>query len=239
MKKLIVTVLSLCAASVKKYFIMILVGLFSIVSIIKAQNDPWTEKCPLPERNSWLASCTLDEKVYIIGGATDLIVLSNVEVYDPATDTWNTKAEMPTRRMALSASVVEGFIYTFGGNIVSYPWIPSVATVEEYDPSLDQTTDVGNSSLVQHPDQFLLSQNYPNPFNPTTIIDYQLSISGEVELSVYNLLGQKIITLVSEKQVAGTYNIEWDATGFPSGIYLMELAVDGQYKQVKRLVLCK
>ena len=98
---------------------------------------------------------------------------------------------------------------------------------------------VGVEQTHSQPVSFHLNQNYPNPFNPTTIIDYQLSISGEVELNVYNLLGQKRITLVSEKQVAGTYQIEWNATGYPSGVYLMELAVDGQYKQVKRLVLCK
>jgi flagellar hook assembly protein FlgD len=54
-------------------------------------------------------------------------------------------------------------------------------------------------------------QNYPNPFNPKTAIGYQLSAVSTVELSIYNLLGQKVATLVSGKQAAGQHQIEWDA----------------------------
>jgi N-acetylneuraminic acid mutarotase len=443
MKKLIVTVLLLCAASVKKYFIMVVIGLFSIVSIINAQNGPWTVKQPLPERNSWLASCTLDGKVYVIGGATDNTVLSTVEVYDPvtdtwdttkakmsdsrwglsvnvvdgkiyaiggvegasgpalskvevydpgkdtweskaemptarvgfascvvddkiyvlggapsepfqtplktvdvydpeadswntletslptatafhsacvvdgkiyliggtsqspwtgsaeieeydpasdqwtrkknmptgrwaltscaengkiyviggtrspgsggsskveeydpATDTWKTKAEMPTRRLALSASEVEGKIYTFGGHILSYPWIPSVATVEEYDPSLDQSTTVVNSSLAQHPNQFMLFQNYPNPFNPETTIEYELKSPLDVRLSIYNPSGQTVRVLINGFQSAGSYQIRWNGRNdlgqaLPSGVYFLEMVVNGFNKHIRRMVLMK
>jgi len=69
----------------------------------------------------------------------------------------------------------------------------------------------------------VLSQNYPNPFNPSTTIEYQLPATSHVDLSIYNLLGQKVSTLVTEKQNAGTYQVQWDATGLASGIYFYQL----------------
>jgi hypothetical protein len=65
--------------------------------------------------------------------------------------------------------------------------------------------------------EFRLLQNFPNPFNPTTIINYELPITNYTELNIYNLLGQRVATLVSEKQEAGQHQVEWDASGFSSG----------------------
>jgi hypothetical protein len=73
------------------------------------------------------------------------------------------------------------------------------------------------------PDRYQLFQNYPNPFNPATMISYQLPMTSKVELSIYNLLGQRVATLVSQKQPAGTYSVQWDASGFASGVYLYRL----------------
>jgi len=85
---------------------------------------------------------------------------------------------------------------------------------------------------------FSLSQNYPNPFNPVTIINYQLPTTNEIELSIYNLLGQKVITLVNEKQSAGSYNIKWDASRFAAGVYYYQLTA-GDFQEVKKMVLLK
>jgi hypothetical protein len=73
------------------------------------------------------------------------------------------------------------------------------------------------------PKVFVLHQNYPNPFNPTTMINYQLPMNSSVELSIYNLLGQKVATLVDEQKRAGYHRVEWDASGFASGVYLYRL----------------
>ncbi len=75
------------------------------------------------------------------------------------------------------------------------------------------------------PKRFILYQNYPNPFNNSTMINYQLPMSSEVELSIYNTLGQKVATLISEKQQAGSYRVEWDASKAASGVYLYRLSV--------------
>jgi hypothetical protein len=88
------------------------------------------------------------------------------------------------------------------------------------------------------PATFVLEQNYPNPFNPTTKINYELQITNEIDLSVYNVLGQKIATLVSKKQSAGSHQVEWDASGFASGVYYYVLKA-GEFHQVRKMVLLK
>jgi len=89
---------------------------------------------------------------------------------------------------------------------------------------------------TQLPSEFKLSQNYPNPFNPATTINYQLPITNYVELSVYNLLGQKVVTLVSENQPPGQYKVEWRAGNMASGIYYYKLSA-GEYVEMKKMIL--
>jgi len=86
---------------------------------------------------------------------------------------------------------------------------------------------------------FQLYDNYPNPFNNATIINYQLPRTSEVELSIYNIVGQKVKTLVSEKQPAGNYKVEWDATGFASGVYMYQLTTNRGFTQTKKMVLLR
>jgi hypothetical protein len=97
--------------------------------------------------------------------------------------------------------------------------------------------DVKESKSIL-PAAFYLLENYPNPFNPITMINYQLPMTNEVELSIYNLVGQKIATLVSERQAAGTYRVHWDASGFASGVYLYRLHA-GNYVETKKMVLVR
>jgi hypothetical protein len=100
---------------------------------------------------------------------------------------------------------------------------------------------IGTVSVESHPTivhQYALKQNYPNPFNPKTIINYELPITNDVQLNIYNLIGQKIVTLVSEKQEAGIHQVEWDASGFASGVYYYQIRA-GNYQEVKKMVLAK
>lgn len=97
--------------------------------------------------------------------------------------------------------------------------------------------------IAQRPTEFELSQNYPNPFNPGTEIEYTLQKSAQVSLQIYNLLGQKVKTLVNEYQSASSYHIVWDGKNeqgktASSGIYLYRLEVNG-VSQAKRMVLLK
>jgi len=89
------------------------------------------------------------------------------------------------------------------------------------------------------PARFVLRQNYPNPFNPVTNIEYQLPVQSRVELSIYNLLGQKTAVLVSRKQAAGNYKVEWNASGYASGIYIYKLKTDKGFTAARKLILLK
>ena len=90
----------------------------------------------------------------------------------------------------------------------------------------------------QLPKIFKLDQNYPNPFNPITMINYQLPMISDVKLTVFNLLGQKVVTLINKIQPAGKYQVEWDASGFASGIYYYQINA-GDFQSVKKMVFIK
>ena len=93
------------------------------------------------------------------------------------------------------------------------------------------------------PETYGMFQNYPNPFNPSTTIRYQMPDAGEVDVSVYNLLGEKIITLVSEYQVAGRYRIEWTGLNesgnhLPSGLYFYQIR-SGSFRKTMKMILIR
>ena len=83
-----------------------------------------------------------------------------------------------------------------------------------------------------------LAQNYPNPFNPRTVISYQLPVTSHIDLSIFNVLGQKMATIVDEKQPAGQYTYEFDASKFDSGIYFYRLKTNN-FCETKRMLLLK
>ena len=85
---------------------------------------------------------------------------------------------------------------------------------------------------------FTLLQNYPNPFNPSTIIKYQIPELSFVTLKIYDVLGNEITNLVNEEEPIGSYEIEFDATTLPSGIYFYKLQA-GNFVETKKMVLLK
>jgi len=95
---------------------------------------------------------------------------------------------------------------------------------------------IDDENIEYFPTLFSLKQNYPNPFNPRTIINYELPITNDVNLSIYNLLGQKVVRLVSERQKAGRHQVEWDASGFASGVYYYKIEA-GEFQDVKKMIL--
>jgi len=88
------------------------------------------------------------------------------------------------------------------------------------------------------PTEFALSSNYPNPFNASTVIDYQLPATTDVRLEVYNLLGERVATLVDSKQQAGYRSVIWDASEVSSGLYFYKLTA-GDFTETKRMILVK
>jgi hypothetical protein len=88
------------------------------------------------------------------------------------------------------------------------------------------------------PESYCLLRNYPNPFNPTTMIAFDLPVSGQVSLKVFNILGQEVRTLVNRYLDAGPYEFEFDAGRLSSGVYFYRLQMD-EYIETKRMLFLK
>ena len=73
------------------------------------------------------------------------------------------------------------------------------------------------------PNNFSINKIFPNPFNPITTISYSIPTSQFVSINIYNLKGEKIQTLLNQFKTPGNYNINWDASGFASGVYILQL----------------
>ena len=105
--------------------------------------------------------------------------------------------------------------------------------------SVIQKSPVGITDLnLGIPTNFELSQNYPNPFNPTTHIKFGLPKTSRVKIELYNLLGQKVDTILENFLNSGYYVVDYDASSLPSGIYLYRLEADG-FSEIKRMILLK
>jgi len=88
------------------------------------------------------------------------------------------------------------------------------------------------------PAYYSLSQNYPNPFNPSSNIKYSIPISSLVQIKVFDVLGKEICTLIEEEKSAGSYEVEFDASGLPGGVYFYQLKA-GKYFETKKMLLLK
>jgi hypothetical protein len=117
----------------------------------------------------------------------------------------------------------------------NYNFITGGSVKALYDPI---PLPVEKKPEIQLPEGYEMFQNYPNPFNPLTAIGYQLSAVSSVNLSIYNLLGQKVATLVDAQQMAGYHQVEWDASRFPSGVFYYKIQA-GEFQDVKKMILLR
>ena len=115
-------------------------------------------------------------------------------------------------------------------------------------------TEVNQATSTTVFNKFVLSQNYPNPFNPTTTIKFTIPLEvkrktidgfipsgvegGLVRLLIYDILGREVATLVNQKQKPGNYEVNWEASNQPSGIYFYQLTV-GNYVETKKMILLR
>lgn len=97
---------------------------------------------------------------------------------------------------------------------------------------------IQNQNGITSPDGYSLSQNYPNPFNPSTVIRYYLTEKSFANLRIFNSLGKEVFVLVNESQNAGNYEVEWNASALPSGIYFYRLTA-GEFTETKKMTLIK
>jgi hypothetical protein len=134
-----------------------------------------------------------------------------------------------------------------GHYLLYYTGANSGWTIQSIGLAIDSVT----TSIDDHetlPAYFALLQNYPNPFNPTTVISYQIPLNPPLQrgnergiyvtLKVYDMLGREVATLVNEKKDAGTYSVQWNASGFSSGIYFYRLEAAGR-QEIRKMLLLK
>lgn len=153
----------------------------------------------------------------------------------------STKKGMPKEIDSMTVSV--GFFYKTIGSIELlldrltfwYPDDPLGRLIDDFGDSTivsvkDEKSDVPNS--------FKLFQNYPNPFNPTTNIKYEISSIANVKLTVYDILGREIETLVNEEKLPGSYEVKFNASHLSSGTYFYVLRA-GNFSETKKMLLMK
>jgi hypothetical protein len=107
---------------------------------------------------------------------------------------------------------------------------------------VDEVTDISDPSAGNIPVEYVLMQNYPNPFNPATTIRYGIPKAEKVAVVIFNILGQKVRTLVSGKQEPGYYTLTWDSRddfGNPvsSGLYFLRVTAGRQHKTIKIMLV--
>ncbi|MBN2413568.1 T9SS type A sorting domain-containing protein [candidate division KSB1 bacterium] len=160
------------------------------------------------------------------------------------------------RSIAARGTETVQFKWTVGSETGAFPRIYAVIDAEHQLPEIHENNNkswiilnkssesgIQQNRHVKSPFSVILYHNYPNPFNPVTHIDYTLRQNSRVELTVYNLLGEKIVTLVDLDQNAGSYQVTWDSTDLhggqaASGIYFYKI-IAGDFTDVKKMILIR
>ncbi len=148
--------------------------------------------------------------------------LKILDISDPANPTLF--AHYDTYGYSTGVEVIDDIVYlTEIGNLMMLRFDPETGTIEEISGS---------------PSAFALSQNYPNPFNAMTTIRYDLPEQSDVRIEIFDIMGRKIETLITETQPAGSHAVTWDGDNSPSGIYFYTITA-GEYRESNSCVLLK
>ncbi len=182
-------------------------------------------------------------RIYIIGGYNENSqALNTVEIFSAYGDQYFIEESPPIQdaRYNFMSALLDGNIYILGGFDNEGKVISSIERLGDA-----ATTENSDNSLSNSFTKFELYQNYPNPFNPATIIKYSVPVSdanfasaANVQLTVYDVLGNEIATLVDKKQPPGIYEISFEASTFPSGVYFYQLK-SGQFIQTRKMILLR
>jgi photosystem II stability/assembly factor-like uncharacterized protein len=211
--------------------------------------------------------CTVTDVTtfYVVGGGGDIHIWSDFVVPVELTSItasvmesnvtllWKTSTEVNNKGFDIERKSFDGEFKTIGfvegngttTNITSYSFTDKDVANGNYNYRLHQMDYDGTSKYYNVPEdiivnvsQFALAQNYPNPFNPATKIKYSIPEEGIVKLNVFNMLGQQVYTLVNQQMKAGTYEVDFNASSFASGVYLYRLEI-GKLVSIKKLIVLK
>jgi hypothetical protein len=137
-----------------------------------------------------------------------------------------------TQQVVIKISVGQGSDYLSS--------ITNLKQILQYIPDI---TGVDDEPLATLPTEFSVDQNYPNPFNPSTNISYSLPVRSEVELTIFNIMGQTVVTLKQGNQSAGEHTVVWDGNNesghaVASGVYFYRI-IAGDNVQSRKMLLLK
>ncbi len=184
-------------------------GNYASNEIFKMNSDT-TNREQLTTNNSWDGMPRWSPDGSRICYSSDISAYQHWEVYIMNNDGSNIKRVTNTSSDATAISPV---------------WMP-----------MDSSTSINESNI--YPQTFQLFQNYPNPFNPTTTINYHIPELSLVKIKVFNVLGNEITTLVNEEKPAGSFEVDFNATSLPSGVYIYRLQASNLV-ETKKMVLLK
>ncbi len=200
-------------------------------------SDSWSQISTnnAPPGSFVLAAIWTGTKMIVWGGLdTNADLINTGGIYDPVTDNWaaTTQSSAPFARAMHTAVWTGTKMIIWGGNGIYSPLnsggIYSNSAVIEI-----QNTDI---SL---PKSFNLSQNYPNPFNPTTTIKFDLPKDANVTIQIFDMIGRVVDVLAkNEFKRASSYQVDWNASNFSSGVYFYRLEA-GDFVSTKKMVLIK
>ena len=196
-------------------------------------SDQWTKLADSPYQVGACAFGIINNLIYAVGGNAgggSVAFYKSIIVYDITTDTWTTdELELSSKRHWMATAEYGGGLYVVGG---INEFALSVDTIEEIVP---QGTAVSIDELKKQKG-YNLGQNYPNPCTSSTRISYTVPVTSHTSLILYDLLGNKVATLVNEVKPAGSYNSELNVKGLQAGIYYYRFK-SGNFSQSKKLLV--
>jgi carboxypeptidase T len=154
--------------------------------------------------------------------------------YNGSLTTWTQVTLDITQYAAASSQLKLRFRLTSDAGLTADGWYVDDVKLTNYCGTL--TGISGNNNGI--PFKYALEQNYPNPFNPGTMIKYQLPKESHVKITVFDILGKNVATLINEKKTAGFYEVQFDASKYATGLYLYKIEA-GDFSEVKKMMLIK
>ncbi len=198
----------------------------------------------------YFSAVRVNRLIYVLGGVRfgDFEVLADtIEYYATEYDWWNTlNIPMLTPRAGLSAVSYENNIYVFGGMDANLKVLTNAEVLIGVPTDIGTPISAGNEhNTIAHPNKHRLLVNYPNPFNAATTITFELAKDeSQIQLIIFNLIGEKIRTFQLSSFTPGVHQIQWDGRDdkgriVESGIYLAQLRSDRIYGEVLKLSFIK
>lgn len=204
---------------------------FNTVEIYDPSVGWQTSPALLNQPRAFHACKTVDGKLFVMGGSVSFseTFINNVEYFDPSLGEWVEVDALNYARRELGAAVLGGDLYVFGGGIGPFGNATFLDKVERY-----QVVSAGHEASLFF-DQVLRS--FPNPFSGQTTIAYHLDQTANVELSIYDLYGRPVRTLINERQVPGEHTVVFNGNDLPKGVYLCRLQLNGVWNSWMKTVM--